>query len=213
VGTAASDGGPKPLALAAAFQLMAQVLSELPNPVPHETLRARMAALHGREDALLDAGRFARLLRQANDAEVADVRKVGDDAYEVSVHPTDIVVPRQRPAAKPSTAANPVAAPAPNGDRAAPLPDVVSVSPAAPVRFRRGSRLGTHKPEIPMVGIVVVDDDEAGQREDGAATAGQRGSGAGKKGKASKAPKVAVEKPTGASKKKTARAPRAKKAE
>ena len=43
-----------------------------------------MAALHGREDALLDAGRFPRLLRQANDAEIADVRKVGDDDYEIS---------------------------------------------------------------------------------------------------------------------------------
>ena len=105
----------------------------MPNPVAHETLRARMAALHGREDALLETGRFAKLLRQANDAEVADVRKTGDDTYEVSVHPTDIVVPRQRPAAKPSPAVNAVAAPTPNGDRAAPVADVVSVVPT-PVR-------------------------------------------------------------------------------
>ena len=45
-----------------------------------------MAALHGRQDPLLDAPRFARFLRQANDAEVADVRKVGDDEYEISPH-------------------------------------------------------------------------------------------------------------------------------
>ena len=46
-------------------------------------LRLRMVAMHGREDPLLDAARFPRLLRQANDAEVADVRKVGDDDYEI----------------------------------------------------------------------------------------------------------------------------------
>ena len=42
--------------------------------------------MHGREDALLEPGRFTRLLRQANDAEVADVRKVGDDDYEITPH-------------------------------------------------------------------------------------------------------------------------------
>ena len=59
-------------------------MAELRAPVAQEALRLRMVALHGREDALLDAGRFPRLLRQANDAEVADVRKVGDDEYEIS---------------------------------------------------------------------------------------------------------------------------------
>ncbi len=198
--------GSTSLSLASAFQLMGQALAEMPNPVAHETLRARMAALHGREDALLEAGRFAKLLRQANDAEVADVRKTGDDTYEVSVHPTDIVVPRQRPAAKPSPAVNAVAAPTPNGDRAAPVADVVSVMPTAPVRFRRDSRLGTHKPEILMVGVVRVDDEHGG-------AAGQGGSGAVKKGKAPKASKPAAEKPAAAPKKKAARKPRAKKAE
>jgi uncharacterized protein (TIGR00288 family) len=207
---AASSGGPKPLALASAFQLMAQVLSEIPNPVAHETLRARMAALHGREDALLETGRFAKLLRQANDAEVADVRKTGDDTYEVSVHPTDIVVPRQRPAPRPSPAVDKVAAPAPNGDGAVPTPAVVSVAPAAPVRFRRGSRIGTHKPEIPMVGVVRVDDDGAGKR--GSGDAGARHA-APKAPKSAKASKPAAEKPAAAPKKKAARKPRAKKAE
>ena len=94
----------------------------------------------------------------------------------------------------------------PNGDRAAPVADVVSVMPTAPVRFRRGSRLGTHKPEIPMVGIVRVDDDHGG-------AAGQGGSGAAKKGKATKGTKAVVEKTTLPAKKKSARKPRAKKAE
>ena len=91
------NGGPRPdgararedrpesgLTLARAFQLMSQALSEFRSPVGQEALRLRMVAMHGREDALLDAGRFPRLLRQANDAEVADVRKVGDDDYEIS---------------------------------------------------------------------------------------------------------------------------------
>ena len=194
--------GSTSLSLASAFQLMGQALAEMPNPVAHETLRARMAALHGREDALLETGRFAKLLRQANDAEVADVRKTGDDTYEVSVHPTDIVVPRQRPAPKPSPAVDAVAAPSPNGDRSAPVADVVSVVPTAPVRFRRGSRLGTHKPEIPMVGVVRMDDDGAGKR------------GSGEAAKKSAKPKaVKAEKPVAPSKKKAAGKPKAKKAE
>ncbi len=206
------SGGPKALSLALAFQLMAQALSEMPNPVPHETLRARMAALHGREDALLEAGRFARLLRQANDAEVADVRKVGEDDYEVSVHPTDIMVPRQRPAAPPaeSKAAAP-AAPTGNGAVAAP----VAATPAPAIRFRRGSRLGTHKPEIPMVGVVTVDDDQGGNRGSGAVGAqlvAPAGRAAAKK-KPANAPKAKAEKPAAAPKKKAARTPRAKKAE
>ena len=204
--SAGAATGPKSLSLASAFQLMGQALSEMPNPVAHESLRARMAALHGREDALLETGRFIKLLRQANDAEVADVRKTGDDTYEVSVHPTDIMVPRQRPASRPSPAVEAVAAPTPNGSAAAPAPAVVSVAPAAPVRFRRGSRIGTHKPEIPMVGVVRVDDEHGG-------AAGQGGSGAAKKGKPAKVPKGAVEKPAPAAQKKAARKPRAKKAE
>jgi len=200
---APAAGGRKGLSLAGSFQLMAQALAELPNPVPHETLRARMAALHGREDALLEAARFARLLRQANDAEVADVRKVGEDDYEVSVHPTDIMVPRQRPAApSPERSAAPLAAPEGNG--AASAPPAAMAPPAAAVRFRRGTRLGTHKPEIPMVGVVVVDDDGGAE--------GQGGSGDVKK-KSAKPPKARAEKPAAAPKKKAARAPRAKKAE
>ena len=124
---------------------MTRALGELPTPVPHETLRSRMAALAGREDPLLEPGRFARLLRQANDAEVADVRKIGDDDYEISIHPTDMTTPRARPAEPPP-------APVEETSRAA------SAAPA-PLRFRRGSRIGMVKPEIPMVGVVHVDDD------------------------------------------------------
>ena len=91
----AADGS---LSLARAFQLMTQALSELRAPVPHEALRLRMVAQHGREDPLLEPGRFSRLLRQANDAQIADVRKLGDDENEVSPHRTSAT------AAPPATA-------------------------------------------------------------------------------------------------------------
>ncbi len=103
------------LTLARAFQLMAQALSEFRSPVGQEALRLRMVAMHGREDPLLDTARFPRLLRQANDAEVADVRKVGDDDYEISA---------QRQAAR---LASP---PAPAADE----------SPAGPATGTSGSR-------------------------------------------------------------------------
>jgi uncharacterized protein (TIGR00288 family) len=146
------------LTLARAFQLMSQALSELRTPVGPEALRLRMAAMHGRDDALLDPSRFSRLLRQANDAEVADVRKVGDDDYEISAHRTAAVLPPPapqtglRPAGEAVIEAG-VAQPTPvesgtgsreNGQRAG-------------LRFRRGSR-GTLRPgEIPMIGMVEME--------------------------------------------------------
>ncbi|MGH7703965.1 MAG: NYN domain-containing protein, partial [Gemmatimonadales bacterium] len=63
------------LTLAQAFALMRRALGELAGPVPHDALRLRMVTLHGRQDPLLEPARFARLLRQAHDAEVANVRK------------------------------------------------------------------------------------------------------------------------------------------
>jgi len=74
------------LTLAESFELLQRAMAELRAPVSHDKLRARMVALVGREDPLLDATRFGRLLRQANDAEVADVRKTGEDTFEVSPH-------------------------------------------------------------------------------------------------------------------------------
>jgi uncharacterized protein (TIGR00288 family) len=146
------------LSLARAFQLMAQALSELRGPVNQEALRLRMAALHGREDPLLDPARFPRLLRQANDAEIADVRKLGEDDYEILDRRGGGAAP-QAPAA--STAAGPGAEP---GEGAATAENVAEVSPGARengqrfgVRFRRGSRGGLRTGEIPLIGVVQVD--------------------------------------------------------
>jgi uncharacterized protein (TIGR00288 family) len=143
------------LTLAAAFQLLTRAMAELPLPVGGEAVRARMAALLGREDPLLDPARFARFLRQANDAEIADVRKLGDDSFEVSPHKTDLSLLR-------AVAARPVevAHAAGNGSTpdSAPAAEPAARGPAA-LRFRRGSRAPIRPLELPLVGVVRVDDD------------------------------------------------------
>jgi uncharacterized protein (TIGR00288 family) len=151
------------LSLARAFQLMSQALDELRGPVSQEALRLRMAALHGREDPLLDPARFPRLLRQANDAEIADVRKVGDDDYEISGRRVGGMGPSMpaAPAAAPPTDAEPSAAEPRE-------PEPVGETPAAAaarengqrfgVRFRRGSRGGMRTAEFPLIGVVQIDE-------------------------------------------------------
>jgi hypothetical protein len=129
---------------------MSRALGELPAPVPHEQLRARMAALHGTEDALLEDVRFPKLLRQANDAEVADVRMLDETHFEVSPHRTDMAL-MSRPA--------PTAAP--NGESAADGTTPVltpATRPAAALRFRGGTQRGGARPGgvVPMVGVVAI---------------------------------------------------------
>ncbi len=145
------------LSLARAFQLMTQALSELRAPVPHEALMLRMVALHGREDPLLEPGRFSRLLRQANDAEIADVRKVGEDEYEVTPHRTSGVPAIAAPAAA-------AAAAQPTDEFAAVTAPDAPAEPARSdngqrlgLRFRRGSRGQARQGEIPLIGVVQMD--------------------------------------------------------
>ncbi|HEX7336205.1 MAG TPA: NYN domain-containing protein, partial [Gemmatimonadales bacterium] len=142
------------LTLARAFQLMTQALSEFRSPVGQKALRLRMVAMHGRDDALLDAARFPRLLRQANDAEVADVRKVGDDDYEITAQRGSGI---------------PVLPPAPPQDEAsagAPATEAAGEPPSSGgrdngqrlgLRFRRGSRGGLRPGEIPLIGVVSME--------------------------------------------------------
>ena len=141
------------LTLARAFQLMSQALSEFRSPVGQEALRLRMVAMHGREDPLLDASRFPRLLRQANDAEVADVRKVGDDDYEIayqrqSSRPALPAAPREEPQdSAPGAEAAPE--PAASGNR--------ENGQRLGLRFRRGSRGPSRGGEIPLIGVVSIE--------------------------------------------------------
>jgi hypothetical protein len=134
---------------------MHDALGQLNGPVSHEALRLRMVALHGREDALLGPPRFLRLLRQANDAEIADVRQVSEGEYEVAPHRLDAAQPAPRsqpPAPKEPTAA-------------APPPDAAPAEVEADgrngqrfgIRFRRGSRGAVRMADVPLIGVVHVD--------------------------------------------------------
>jgi hypothetical protein len=119
-----------------------------------------MVALHGREDPLLEPARFSRLLRQANDAEIADVRKVGEDDYEVAPHRTSGVPAIAAPAA-------PAGALAAGNTEELPVagtPADAGVEPGRSdngqrlgIRFRRGSRGPLRAGEIPLIGVVQMD--------------------------------------------------------
>ena len=141
------------LTLARAFQLMSQALSEFRSPVGQEALRLRMVAMHGREDPLLEAARFPRLLRQANDAEVADVRKVGDDDYEIALQrqPSRPMPPPALREEPPEAVAGgePVSEPVSAGNR--------ENGQRLGLRFRRGSRGPTRAGEIPLIGLVSME--------------------------------------------------------
>jgi hypothetical protein len=94
------------------------------------------------------------LLRQANDAEVADVRKVGDDDYEIAA---------QRGAARATPLAAPTADEPPSSPSAESAPPDSAAAPARDngqrfgVRFRRGSRSPMRPGEIPLIGVVKVE--------------------------------------------------------
>lgn len=144
------------LTLARGFDLLKDALSGLPTPAPHETVRQRMLALAGKEDPLLDLPRFTRFLRQAHDAEVAEVRKVGEDAFDVA--------PFGSVGGPPARLELP---PQPHSRVVAPVaePPVVVEAPAPvrgpALRFRRGSKSGMRPGEVPLVGVVAVEADEA----------------------------------------------------
>src|SRR6185436_1840497 len=134
--------------------LMAQALAEFRSPVGQEALRLRMVAMHGREDPLLDAARFQRLLRQANDAEVADVRKVGDDDYEIALQRAP-----SRPQTPPPVREEPQEA-VPGSEPAAPEPASSGTRENGQrlgLRFRRGSRGPVRAGDIPLVGMVSIE--------------------------------------------------------
>lgn len=129
---------PSGLTLAEAFHLLSRALGELPTPAAHDVVRARMAALHGTEDVLLEVPRFFKLLRQANDAEVADVRLLGEDQYEVSPHRMELAMQRR---SAPESSAAPV------------LDADGNAAPRPGIRFRGGARTPSAT-SVPMVGVI-----------------------------------------------------------
>jgi uncharacterized protein (TIGR00288 family) len=214
--TAAASPALSGLSLARAFELMGEALAELPAPVPAEQLRLRMVAQNGRDDDLLQPHRFARFLRQAHDAEVADVQKLGDDEYEVSPHAFQGGI-RVEPAAR----AEPALPPAEPAGTAAAAP-----APAEPagvrttLRFRRGSTgPGARTPgSVPMVGVVRMAPSEPAPADaapaapDAVTPAGRpRARRPGTRAAAGEAPAAAVKKPKAAKKSAKSTPKRAKK--
>lgn len=133
---------------------MTQALSEFRSPVGQEALRLRMVAMHGREDPLLDTSRFLRLLRQANDAEVADVRKVGDDDYEITAQRAGGL-----PLLPPASALEepPVGAPGLEAGSEPAAGGGRDNGQRLGLRFRRGSRGALRPGDIPLIGVVSMD--------------------------------------------------------
>jgi uncharacterized protein (TIGR00288 family) len=155
-----AKGQQEGLTLARSFDLMRRALSELPSPAGHEALRNRMAALHGREDPILEGRSFSRLLRQAHDAEVADVRKLSEEEYEVvgrGIEPAPAAA-GGRGGEEPEAA---------GAELVATTGQVASVEGSAGmrggVRFRRGSRVGAPPPVIPMIGVVSLEEEASAE--------------------------------------------------
>jgi hypothetical protein len=213
----------KPLTLAQAFDLLRQALVELPSPSGAEAVRNRMAALFGRSDPLLETARFARFLRQAHDAEMADVRSVGDNEFEVSPRPG---LRQDRQVTSQARSETEVGTAAPSSNSESPGEVGAPANGKRPgLRFRRGSRGGVARQDIPMVGVVMVEDaapvpvrseqsDAVGRKPSPNRGRGRvKATGAGKKTEADvvapAAPAVKVEAPAAHPKK--PRRPRAKK--
>lgn len=144
------------LTLIRAFELVRRALGELPSPVGNDALRLRMVALNGRLDPLLEPERFPRLLRQVHDAEVADVRKLGEDEFEIAGRGMEPAVSAAIASGRAVEQGSPAgtAPSAPTGEAAA---------VRGGIRFRRGSKLPTGRPDIAMVGVVNLDEEPAAE--------------------------------------------------
>ncbi|HYK82621.1 MAG TPA: NYN domain-containing protein, partial [Gemmatimonadales bacterium] len=146
-------------ALGDAFGLLRQALARLggsDKAVRAETVRETMIELKGGDAEPLDAERFPKLLRQAHDAEIIDLSKEADGAYEVRLR-GDAAAAAAAPAepeALPPTPSERESGEAPAAPAAAPLAGI----PSRSARFRRGSRgPRVAPPEIPKIGVVEVD--------------------------------------------------------
>jgi uncharacterized LabA/DUF88 family protein len=86
------SGGPQPLALAEAFELLKQALLVLgavgEQATDAEQAKDEMVRLLGEAtDPLFDGTRFKRFLRQAHDANLIDLAKQDDDVYLLKLRP------------------------------------------------------------------------------------------------------------------------------
>jgi type IV secretory pathway VirB10-like protein len=119
-----------------ALSLLKRAVAELTTsedaPVPASAVRRKARELLGRDSETLDERFFLRILRDAHDADVIDLRKRGDD-YEVA------------PAAAAASVADQLAAAVP----VAPEPSQSSRSAANAASLRRGMRGRTRGGELP----------------------------------------------------------------
>jgi len=188
---AAASRGPTGLTLAESFDLLRRALAELDSPASAESVRLRMSALHGRQDPLLEADRFARLLRQVHDAEIADVRQLPDGGFEVERRPGSLVShPRpSRPLdqSPPTVTEELEAAEAPGREPEPPIEITATEGPIrAGLRFRRGTKTPNAPPVIPLVGVVSMDDETVAPVHKPVRKAKSAGRGGGESGGARK---------------------------
>ena len=128
-----------------ALSLLKRAVAELTTsedaPVPASAVRRKARELLGRDSETLDERFFLRILRDAHDADVIDLRKRGDD-YEVA------------PAAAVASVADQLAAAAP----VVPEPSQSSRSAANAASLRRGmrgrGRGGELPPELLSLGVI-----------------------------------------------------------
>ena len=167
---AAAGGGGGGFSLGEAFGLLKQALSRLgggDKAVSADELRETMIELKGGEAEPLEVERFPKLLRQAHDAEIIDLSKERDGAYEVKLReesPPSMAAAAPEPAAV-SDADEALDPPMPESSAPPPL---VGRAPSTPppggipsrsARFRRGSRgprVGP-PPGVQKIGVVEVD--------------------------------------------------------
>ena len=184
-----------------AFSLVRDAVAALATgdaAVPSERVRQKAHALLGRDSESLSERNFARILRDAHDGDVIDLRKRGD-AFEVAMAASAPSVADQleakeaqlKAAADQEKAANTVAVPRGMGHR------------GAPSRGGRGAPAAKVAPNLLLLGVV---DDAPAADTDDAEKPGRRGRGRARKDDGAEDQGTDGEKPA------RGRVPRAKKA-
>jgi len=177
------EGSGSALPLAEAFELMKRVLVEkgalAPTSVGEDDVRARMAEIHGNGSAeIFHRPRFGRFLRQAHDASLIDLNKT-PGGYELSLRPGVEAPPAELPADEPErrgrrgrrggkSAAEgrepreaPSAEAPPQSKTAAPSAREAAGGPRRFGRQRYGSKGPALGKQIPLVGVVEVEESPA----------------------------------------------------
>ncbi|HRQ77557.1 MAG TPA: NYN domain-containing protein [Gemmatimonadaceae bacterium] len=103
------------------------------NPVPSETVRAKAFALLGRDSESLSAKNFARILKDAHDAGLLDLRKRGEHFEVTAVADAPSIADQLSAAEAAHTPAKVAAAPAPRGMGARGIPSKGGARGAKPV--------------------------------------------------------------------------------